>query len=87
MKEALLASAAENAKKKAEILCAASGARLGRLMNIDYNWGEIGFRSRTRYGFAQDEAVAAKSAAFNAAFVPDDITSSDSAAFTRELAD
>ena len=37
--EALLTSAAANAKRKAEVLCAASGVSLGDLVNIDYNWG------------------------------------------------
>lgn len=37
--ETLLRSAVENARKKAEILCSASGATLGELLTIDYNWG------------------------------------------------
>ena len=34
-------SAAKNARKKAETLCAAIGAKVGSLVRIDYNWGEI----------------------------------------------
>lgn len=37
--EAMLRSAAANAKKKAEILCEASGVTMGDLIAIDYNWG------------------------------------------------
>ena len=46
---ALLDSAAKNARKKAETLCAALGAKLGELVKIDYNWSEIDIISRTRY--------------------------------------
>jgi uncharacterized protein YggE len=47
---ALLDSAAKNARKKAETLCAALGAKLGELVKIDYNWSEIDIYSHTRYG-------------------------------------
>ena len=47
--EALLRDAALNARRKAEILCAASGVTLGELLNIDYNWGELSIFSRTDY--------------------------------------
>ena len=46
---ALLDSAAKNARKKAETLCAAIGAKLGSLVRIDYNWGEINIYSHTKY--------------------------------------
>ena len=36
--EEMLRSATINAKRKAEILCDASGAKLGDLIAIDYNW-------------------------------------------------
>jgi Uncharacterized conserved protein len=90
IKEALLKSAAENAKSKAELLTAASGVRLGQLINIDYNWGEVNTFSRTRFN-AMDEAEEAKPMmrAFGASanFTPEDISSSDSAAFTWEIMD
>ena len=47
---ALLDSAAKNARKKAETLCAALGAKLGELVKIEYNWSEIDIYSHTRYG-------------------------------------
>ena len=36
--EEMLRSATANAKKKAEILCEASGVTMGDLIAIDYNW-------------------------------------------------
>ena len=45
----MLNSAAKNARKKAETLCAAIGAKLGSLVRIDYNWGEINIYSHTKY--------------------------------------
>ena len=45
----LLKAAVKNAREKAEILCAASGAKLGGLLSIDYNWGELHLYSATDY--------------------------------------
>lgn len=45
----LLKAAVKNAREKAEILCAASGAKLGGLLSIDYNWGELHLYSETDY--------------------------------------
>src|SRR5574344_1413349 len=47
--EALLREATVNAKRKAELLCEASGVKLGQLLTIDYNWGELNIYSDTRY--------------------------------------
>ena len=46
--EELLKNAIENATKKASVLATASGLTLGKIQNIDYNWGEIMLYSRTR---------------------------------------
>ena len=48
-KNMLLAAAAKDAKTKAEILCSAAGAKLGKLYSISYNWEEINIYSRTKY--------------------------------------
>lgn len=45
----LLKSATVNAREKAEILCEASGVKLGELLTIDYNWGELNIISHTDY--------------------------------------
>ena len=47
--EALLRDASENAFKKAQLLCSASHVKLGQLVKIDYNWGELDIYSRTGY--------------------------------------
>ena len=81
--EELLTSAAKNARRKAEILCAASGEELGRLISINYDWGEPNFVSRAMY----DAGAECMSMMRNA--VPqmelDDIELSDSAAFVWEI--
>ena len=80
--ETLLISATENAHAKAEILCRASGAQLGQLLTIDYNWGEINVVSSTSY--ANIECLKAKS--IDIEIDPDDIDVSDSATFIWEIA-
>ena len=84
VKEKLLASAADNARKKAEILCAASGVKLGELINIDYNWGEINVFSNTNFMRAKAEYAGA-GMAFDCDITPQDITSSDTVNFTWEI--
>lgn len=81
--EDLLASAAANAGKKAEILCRASGAELGRLCRIDYNWNELRIVSATRYEVNTDILAAP---AFRAPEIsPDDIDLHDTAVFIWEI--
>lgn len=82
--EALLKSAAENAKKKAEILCLASGASLGDLVNIDYNWGELNIYSNTRYCM-EKECMAEMCAPSSIDIEPDDIDLNDSVTFVWEI--
>lgn len=83
--EALLKSAAENAKKKAEILCAASGATLGDLVNIDYNWGELNIYSRTRYEVDECAKLLCSESSINLDIEPDDIDAHDSVTFIWEI--
>ena len=81
--EELLTSAAKNARRKAEILCAASGEELGRLISINYDWSEPNFVSRAMY----DAGAECMSMMRNAVpqMEPDDIELSDSAAFVWEI--
>lgn len=82
--EEMLRSATANARRKAEILCEASGVTLGELMAIDYNWSELEIVSNTRYSMAEDCAGAPLMAkAVN--IRPDDINVSDTAAFVWEI--
>jgi uncharacterized protein YggE len=82
--EEMLRSAAENAKRKAEILCTASGVLLGDLIAIDYSWGELDVRSDTRYDLGE-ECMAAPMMAKSIEIVPDDIDVSDTATFVWEI--
>lgn len=82
--EALLASATENARKKAEILCKASGKTLGELVSIDYDWSEVSVYSDSGYALAAAPRMM-KADACVPEFTPDDINSSDSVAFVWEI--
>lgn len=80
--EEMLRSATANAKKKAEILCEASGVTMGNLIAIDYNWGELDIYSHTRYDCCEDAMpLMAKSIDID----PDDIDVSDTATFVWEI--
>ena len=84
--EALLISATENARAKAEILCKASGNALGQLLSIDYNWGELNVISRTRYAMEDSiQPLMAKSRVNAVEIEPDDIDVSDTVTFTWEI--
>lgn len=80
----LLKAAVKNAREKAEILCAASGAKLGDLLSIDYNWGELHLYSSTDYD------VEGKCMMFGAAddmdIEPEEIKARDTATFAWEIA-
>ena len=40
----ILKSAARDARRKAKVLCAASKVKLGKLIDVNYSWGEISIR-------------------------------------------
>lgn len=80
--EELLFSAAENARKKAEILCRAAGVELGELLSIDYNWGELKVESKTDYMMLESIFQKKSSAP---TIRPDDINLRDTAAFIWEI--
>ncbi len=82
--EEMLCCAAANARKKAEVLCDASGVALGRLLSIDYNWGELDICSNTRYSLAED-CMAAPMMAKSIDIEPEDIDVSDTATFVWEI--
>ncbi|MCI5913759.1 MAG: SIMPL domain-containing protein [Christensenella sp.] len=85
VKEELLKSAAENARRTAEILCEASNEKLGRLVAIDYNWAELNICSETRYSMA-DNCLAAPMRAKSIEIEPDEIDTRDTVTFVWELA-
>lgn len=80
----LLRSATENARQKAEILCAASGVKLGDLITINYGWNDSFFDSASNY--AMDNELSRGIAVSSVPeFEPEDIQSSDSATFVWEI--
>lgn len=81
--DALLRSAAENARHRAEVLASASGAALGQLVSIDYSWGELDIYSRTNYAMDAKCMAMPESAAMD--FNPDDIRLEDRVTFVWEL--
>ena len=80
----LLKAAADNARGKAELLCAASGVTLGELQRIEYDWHEIPAYSRAVVS-ADRAAMPMMKNAFRAEMTPEEIELSDSAAFIWEI--
>lgn len=85
--EELLRSATANARRKAEILCEASGVVLGPLETIHYNWGEISLYSRTDYDCDDCFCALSEPMAKAVEITPDDIDVSDSATFVWKIRD
>ena len=81
--DALLQSAAKNARHRAEVLASASGAALGQLVSVDYSWGELDVYSRTNY--AMDAKCMAMPSDTAMDFTPDRIRLEDSVTFVWEL--
>lgn len=81
----LLISASKNAKEKAEILCEASGAKLGELISIDYNWGDLNTYSNTDYSISRmcNANVMADYASID--IEPEDMKIDDTATFVWEI--
>lgn len=79
----LLKEVAIDARKKAEILCEASGYKLGDLIKIDYNWSEITIFSNTKFSMLREQSImtASKSIDMN----PEDIDLEDTATFVWEI--
>ena len=82
--ELILQDAAANAKRKAEILCAASGVKLGELVCIDYNWGDITYISQAKYAM-EDCIMSAAASPCDIDIDPDDIDAGDTATFVWEI--
>ncbi len=82
---ALLESACNNAKAKAEILTKASGVTLGDLVTIDYSWGDLPLYSPTRYGMEDRCMMKSCAVPTSIEIEPDDIDVSDSVTFVWEI--
>ncbi|MCD7919773.1 MAG: SIMPL domain-containing protein [Clostridiales bacterium] len=84
VKAEMLRSAAVNARRKAEILCEASGVKLGQLLNVNYSWGELEIYSNTQYRVAE-ECLPCAASARGIDIEPDDIDVSDTVTFVWEI--
>jgi len=84
VKEELLRAAAENARRKAELLCEASGVKLGKLVTINYNWSEVELYSPARYALAKD-CASARGLMRGVNIEPDTIDVQDTASFVWEI--
>ena len=82
----LLENASLNAKEKADVLCHCLGVKLGELLSIDYNWGELNILSRTRYEIADEmmPLMAARECSVPE-IEPDDIDVRDTATFVWKI--
>lgn len=81
--ELILQDATQNAKRKAEVLCAAAGVKLGQLLDINYNWGEVNLYAKTKYSV--DECIETGNVPCDMDIDPDDIQAGDTATFVWEI--
>ncbi len=83
----LLKAAVKNAREKAEILCEASGTKLGELVTIDYNWGELHLYSETDYNVeGKCLMMSAPGGIEDIEIEPEEIKARDTATFEWEIA-
>lgn len=81
-REELIRLSAESARRKAELLCEASGVKLGSLLKISYDRSDMSFVSQARYGMDMN-CLRAEAKAVS--IVPEDIKLTDSAEFEWEI--
>lgn len=84
-KQSLIKAAVKDAKEKAAALAEAADVKLGQIVNIDYNVGNVNFYSSVRY---QVNDAVCRSAAFTAAQIdiePEDIELSDTVTVVWEI--
>lgn len=79
--EELIRLSASNAKRKAELLCKASGVRLGKLLKISYDRSDMNFVSQARFSMDMN-CLRAEAKAVS--ITPDDIKLTDCAEFEWE---
>ena len=81
----LLHAAAQNANEKANVLCSAAGVKLGELLSIDYNLGDINVCSDTDYKVEGRCMMKAEACLSDINIVPDDIKVNDTVTFVWEI--
>jgi len=80
----LLARAVADSRAKAEVLSSAAGVALGRILSIDYSWGELDIAVRPMM-LCEDEALAAPKACAVPDIEADDISMTDTVTVVWEL--
>lgn len=82
-KNTMLRSAAADARRKAETLCAAAGVTLGALSSILYDWKDVNLYSQSNLMLA--DAAPAAGMMKRMAIEPEDVTASDTVTFLWEI--
>lgn len=82
VRDMILQSAAEDAHRKAEILCKASDVELGNLIHIEYSWNELHIENSLDMDWMCAESAVPK-ASYD--FHPDDIEAGDTVDFLWEI--
>ncbi len=83
LKKDLLKSATKDAKAKASVLCSASSVKLGKLLNVQYNWSEPNAYSNTNY--AMDGRCLKLAGSANMSVEPENVELSDNVSFIWEI--
>lgn len=83
IRDEVLRTAAEDAKRKAQILCDASGVTLGKLININYNWDEVHINHYLETEMSCAGGMSEMAPQYN--FTPDDIEAGDTVSFLWEI--
>lgn len=78
----LIRQSAASARNKAELLCEASGVKLGKLLKINYDRSDMNFVSEVRYGVGMD---CLRANAKGVSIDPADIKLTDCAEFEWEI--
>ena len=88
-KNELLGKAVKESLKKASVLAEASDVKLGKIINIDYSWGEIDFVSKPLQEMSLRccEPIESYSASYDMDIEPDDIDITDTVTVVWALED
>lgn len=88
-KNELLGKAVKDSLKKASVLAEASDVKLGKIINIDYSWGEIDFVSKPLQEMSLRccELDESYSASYDMDIEPDDIDITDTVTVVLALED
>lgn len=85
VKDQLLKEAVKNSAKRAEILAEAAGVKLGKIQDINYNWGEINVYSNFSLSRRRMESMDLMAKEVGEGIEPDEIETSDTVTIRWEL--